>query len=390
MQKIIFIKYDELCLKGHNINFFKNTLIKNVKNALINFNVKIDAKYDHIIIYPLESDIDLLIYIIKRIPGINSLVVAFQIKRELFEVKKACLKFLDKNQTFKIEVKRSDKNFLYNSDQYKRMVAGELLKYDNSLRVDVHKPLTKIFIEIKKDHMIVYANKIEGAKGLPISTSGRALMLLSGGIDSPVASDILMCRGMHVDFITFITPPHTSSKALDKVKELVRIITMNYRLEKPTLYICNYTSIQNELTHIDNESYRINLLRRSFIRIANQLAKKANYDCLATGESLGQVASQTIESLSTIQAASEKIIIRPLIGYNKEQIINHAKKINTYNESIKPYDDACSLFAPRNPITKPKLSIACELEKKLDLLIDLEKNIINKIEVVKYDKKSTK
>ena len=387
MQKLIYIKYDELYLKGKNIDYFKQKALSNLTKSLIGINVKITSNYDSITISDFdENDIEILLYIIKRIPGFNYCTIAYKIDRSVLELNLLCENLLDKNKTFKIEVKRIDKSYEYNSDSLKRMVASHILM-KNPMKVNVHNPEQKINIEVRKTFFIVFKDKIKCAGGLPISTSGKVLMLLSGGIDSPVASDLLMKRGMHVDFLTFITPPHTTENALNKVKELVRLITLNYRLEKPRLYICNYTNIQNELSHIENESYRITLLRRSFLRIANNIANLHNYDVLATGDALGQVASQTIESLNVIDEASDKLILRPLIAFSKNEIINHAKKINTYNESIKPYDDSCSLFAPKKPVTKPKLLVAKELENKLFLLHDLERNIINNIDVISYDKK---
>ncbi len=388
MQKIIYLKFDELYLKGQNIKYFKQKAIANLKNALVGFELKIINNFDNIIIDEIkEQDISLVLMIVKRIPGFTAITIAYKIPRDLEQLKELGLKLLISKKTFKVEAKRNDKSYEFNSDQLKRMVAGYILVNNPNIKVDIHNPQTMLRIEVKHEHFIVYTEKLIGAKGLPVGTSGRALLLLSGGIDSPVAADLLMRRGMHVDFITFVTPPHTSKEALDKVKELVKLITLNYRLEKPKIYVCNFTNIQNELTHMDDESYRITLLRRSFIRIANKVADAMHYDVLATGEALGQVASQTIESMKVIDESSKRLILRPLVTYNKDAIINHAKEINTYTESIKPFCDSCSLFAPKKPVTKPKLHIAKQLEEKLDLLLPLEDVTVKDIEVISYDKK---
>lgn len=388
MQKIIYLKFDELYLKGQNIKFFKQKAISNLRQALHGFSLTIKNNFDNIVIADIQDDeLDVVLLICKRIPGFTAITVAVKIAWDLQLLKQVSLQLLLKTKTFKVEAKRTDKSYEHNSDELKRMVAGYVLYHHPNIKVDIHNPETMLRIEVKHDGFIVFTNKLQGAKGLPVGTSGRALMLLSGGIDSPVASDLLMRRGMHVDFITFITPPHTTPEALDKVKELVRLITLNYRLEKPKLYVCNFTPIQNELTHIEEESYKITLLRRSFIRIANQVASTMNYDVLATGEALGQVASQTIESMKVIDEASKHLILRPLVSFNKDAIINHAKEINTYTESIKPFCDSCSLFAPRKPVTKPKLHIAKSLEDKLDLLMPLEDTTVKNIEVISYDKK---
>ncbi len=388
MNKIIYLKFDELYLKGQNVKFFKQKAINNLKDALVGFDITIKNNFDNIIIEDINpNDIELILMIIKRVPGYSACTIAYQIERDLNLLYQLSFELLRTKQTFKVEARRNDKSYEYNSDQLKRMVASYVLINNQKIKVDIHNPQTLLRIEVKNKCFIVYTDKIHGAKGLPIGTSGRALLLLSGGIDSPVAADLLMRRGMHVDFITYITPPHTSQQALEKVKALVKLITLNYRLEKPKLYVCNFTPIQNELTHMEDESYRITLLRRSFIRIANMVADAMKYDVLATGEALGQVASQTIESMKVIDEASTRLILRPLISFNKDSIINHAKEINTYNESIKPFCDSCSLFAPKKPVTKPRLHVAKSLEEKLDLLKPLEKATVSNIEVISYDKK---
>ncbi len=388
MNKIIYLKFDELYLKGQNVKYFKQKAVNNLKAALVGFDLEIKNNFDNIIVDSINpNDVDLVLMIVKRVPGYSTITTAYKIDRDLDLLQQLGHHLLLNNKTFKVEAKRSDKTYEFNSDQLKRMVAGYILKNNPNIKVDIHNPETLLRVEVKHKHFIVYTNKTQGAKGLPVGTSGRTLLLLSGGIDSPVAADLLMRRGMHVDFVTFITPPHTSEEALNKVKELVKLITLNYRLEKPKLYVCNFTPIQNELTHMDDESYRITLLRRSFIRIANKIADTMHYDVLATGEALGQVASQTIESMKVIDEASSRLILRPLVSYNKDAIINHAKEINTYTESIKPFCDSCSLFAPRKPVTKPRLHIAKALEDKLELLLPLEGATVKNIEVITYDKK---
>ncbi len=388
MNKIIYLKFDELYLKGQNVKYFKQKAVNNLKQALVGFDLNIINNFDNIIIDDINpNEVNLVLMIVKRIPGYSAITIAYKIDRDLDLLEQLSYQLLLHKKTFKVEAKRNDKSYEYNSDQLKRMVAGYVLVNNQKIKVDIHHPQTLLRIEVKHKHFIVYTDKVHGAKGLPVGTSGRALLLLSGGIDSPVAADLLMRRGMHVDFITFITPPHTSIEALNKVKELVKLITLNYRLEKPKLYVCNFTPIQNELTHMDDESYRITLLRRSFIRIANKIADTMHYDVLATGEALGQVASQTIESMKVIDEASTRLILRPLVSYNKDAIINHAKEINTYTESIKPFCDSCSLFAPRKPVTKPRLHIAKALEEKLDLLLPLEETTLKNVEVITYDKK---
>ncbi len=290
-------------------------------------------------------------------------------------------KIENKPTTFKVETKRVDKSYVLDSLGYSRNLGGFILQNFSEWTVDVKNPKTKIFIEIKKDEFILNWRKHKAAGGFPVGINGRALMLLSGGLDSPVASRLLLKKGMKVDFLTFITPPHTSDKVIDKVKMLINKITIDSKLEKSRLYICNFTNIQHELAHISKTSYQITLMRRYFFRIAQSLAISQNYDAIATGESLGQVASQTINSINTISSVlSEKIVLRPLLCLDKSEIIKISKEIDTYDTSIIPFNDSCGLFVPQNPVTNPNKEIAEKLESELEFIDGVvEATIKNKI-----------
>lgn len=380
MEKIIYLKYGELTLKKKNRDDFSTLLFSNLKNALLDFkDLYFIKNYDSVIIKNINSyKIDDLVSIIEKIPGFTNLSIAYVIPKDIELLKQEINTLVEnKNITFKVISKRKDKSFHINSDEINRIIASSILNSKNNLKVDIHNPDLKINIEILQKDIIFYFNKINCANGLPIGIEGKVLLLLSGGIDSCVASHLLMKRGLHVDFLTFITPPHTSNKALEKVIELANIVTLNKRLEKYKLFVCNFTKVQDELTHISKENYRITMLRRSFFRIATKIAKKYGYDAIATGESLGQVASQTIDSMNVISNVTDLLILRPLLAMDKNEIINLAKKINTYETSILPYSDSCSLFAPKNPITKPKLFVVEELEKKLELLYSIEELVYN-------------
>lgn len=384
---IIYLKYGELYLKGKNVELFKQKAFINLKHAINHIELNITKKFDHIIISDYDNNhLNELSELIKSIPGFSYFAISYVCEKTIEKISELANQLLKDAKSFKIEAKRADKTYEHTSDVLKRLIAGEVLKNNSEIHVDIHNPEKLLNIDIRKDGAYLFCEKISTIGGLPIGSSGRCLMLLSGGIDSIVASHLLMKRGMQVDFITFITPPHTSEQALDKVKTLIGIITKQYNLEQPRLYIVNYTNIQHELYHLSNEAYRITILRRSFLRIANLLADIKKYDCLATGDALGQVASQTIESLQVINEVSKKIILRPLISYDKNEIIKLAKQLNTYTTSILPYDDACGLFAPANPITKPKLETAIWLEDSIELLRDLEQSIIDKIEIINYIK----
>ena len=382
MKKIIYIKYGELTLKGKNRKHFVSVLASNVKRALKSYSsIIIEKKFDCMILTNLDNHFDEVICILKFIPGIYYISIATQISNDINIIKDYCLSLAkDKyfeNATFRITCHRHNKNYFMNSNEIISIVAGEILQ-NTKYQVNLKNFSLNINIEIKDSCAIIFTNQIKGLGGLPVGSNGKVLVLLSGGIDSPVASKLLMNRGLSVDFLTFITPPHTSERALEKVRTLSKEITFNNLLCNSKLYICNFTMLMHELTHINKESYRIILMRRYFLRIANFLKEKYGYDAIATGDSIGQVASQTIESMNAISAAIDNcLILRPLLTYDKEQIINLAKFYKTYNTSILPYNDSCLLFAPKNPTTKPNLEIVTKIENRLELIDVILTNVIN-------------
>lgn len=381
MEKVIYIKYGELTLKGKNRMQFINCLHRNVLHALKDFsNKKIIKKFDSMTISNInDRDYEAMFNILLRIPGIASVIQSYLIIRELEKLHNLLLSLLPtKPTTFKVDTKRVDKSYETNSMEFSRQLGGFILKNFNLYKVDIHKPEIKINVEIKKEQFVVYFEKQKAIGGFPVGINGKVLMLLSGGIDSPVASHLLLKKGLHVDFLTFISPPHTDERVVMKVENLIEKITLNGKLEGSNLYICNFTSLQHELAHISNRSYQITLMRRYFFRIAQELANKYKYDAIATGESLGQVASQTIESMTTIQnVLSNLVVLRPLLTYDKNDIIAIANQIDTYNISILPFADSCSMFVPANPITKPKVEIAQKLEQELELIDAIYQNVID-------------
>lgn len=387
MESILYIKYGELTLKGKNRMTFVRALFKNVKEALKEFEgIKIEYFYDNMKIYQLANhNVINIIEILKNIPGIHSINLAHLVSDNINEIKEFTLKIAkeevqDNNfKTFKIEVRRQNKSYFLDSMQIKNIVAGNILENTN-LKVDLHNPELVINVEIKNNNeAVLYGKKVLGPSGLPVGSNGRILVLLSGGIDSPVASRLLMNRGLAVDFITFITPPHTSERALQKVRDLAKIITLDNKLCNSKLYVCDFSSMQHELTHIAKESYRITLMRRYFFRIAKAIALKHKLKAIATGESIGQVASQTLESMQAITSVLDDfLVLRPLLTYEKEDIITKAKKFGTYDLSILPYNDSCALFAPKNPVTQPNVETAIKLEESLDLINSIMENVIEK------------
>lgn len=370
MNNIILIKYGDLYLKGKNKKHFINSLNKNIKNALSDFEIKIETKFDKCIIYfKNQNDKDEIINILKYIPGVSFIIPCKIIERDLEILKKDILNYLNLKGTFKIETNRKDKGYDLDSYSLNKLLGKWILENKKDYLVDVHNPDFIISIEINKNNFTYYIDKIKGISGMPIGLNGKALVLLSGGIDSPVAGYLLQRKGISVDYITFITPPHTSEESLDKVKNLVKKITLNNKINNSSLYIVNLTKIMNEINHIKLESYKIILMRRVFFKIASKVSKIIKSDFIATGDSLGQVASQTIESIDCVSnAINEPIVLRPLITFSKDEIISIAKFIGTYEISILPYEDSCSMFVPKNPITKPKIDKIIKLEEELEYL----------------------
>ena len=382
--RIIYLKYGELTLKGKNRMNFINCLHKNVVQALSSFKeLVINRKFDSMELICPDESYDEIFKIVQRIPGISQIIKAYKIdSNDLEKIENQIVELVKQKQfnTFKVITNRHDKNFPISSMEYSKLIGGIILKNITNKKVIMSNPDLVINVEIHSNNVIIFFERIEAAGGFPIGINGKALALISGGIDSPVASHLIMKKGMHVDFITFITPPHTSEEALDKVKKLVQIITLNNSIEKAKLFIVNFSMIQRELSHISDKSYQITLMRRYFFRIANYLKNKYKYDALITGESLGQVASQTIESMQTIENVldNKTVILRPLLTYDKIEIIKIAKKIGTFETSILPFADCCALFVPKAPVTKPRIHIAEKLESELDLLSKIYEVTIDK------------
>ncbi len=381
MQRIIYLKYGELTLKGKNRKDFIQRLGNNLQPLFKAYSGKIYLHHDYATIENVHDDhFDYVLDILTKTPGIHSLSVAYEVAKDLDVIAQFIADNINRYSLdkWKIEVSRTDKSFGESSSQLKKAIGLKVVPL-TTFKPLLTNPDHIIHVDIKPTCALVYQQTIHGLDGLPIGSSGKALMLISGGIDSPVASHLLLKRGLKVDYITFMTPPHTSHEALVKVKMLINQISQDGMLYTPKLYVVNYVDCQTEIAHISKESYRICLMRRSFFRIAKDLAQRGDYQAIATGESLGQVASQTIESMTAINSVlNDFLILRPLVCLDKFQIIDLAQKIGTYPISIMPYPDSCSLFAPKNPITRPSIETALSLENELLVLPDLEKVALEK------------
>ena len=365
MEKIIIIKYGELTTKKDNINFFINALRDNIKKSLKDIDNKII--YDHGRMFIETSNYENVLNILKKTFGIHEINIGYKLKtNSLEEINAELLNLLkDKEfKTFKVTTKRSDKSYPINSMEISRKVGGTILKNITNIEVDVHNPNLEINIEIRKNEAYIYFEKIKGIGGYPVGTLGKGLLMLSGGIDSPVAGYLAMKRGIKLECIYFDSPPHTSKEALNKVKELASILSTYQNDIK--LHIIHFTEIQEQIYKNCPKEYMITIMRRQMYRIAELLARRENCKCIINGESIGQVASQTLTSISTINEVITTPVIRPVCCLDKLEIIDIAKKIETYETSILPYEDCCTIFVPEHPVINPERKLARTYEEAFD------------------------
>lgn len=375
MNRIILIKYGELSTKKGNRNFFINTLYNNVKNGLKDFDVKIMKDRAHMYIKFNDKDLENIKNIIDRIFGIHTYHIAYiantntdDIKNKVIEI----MKDLD-FKTFKVEVKRSDKSFEIHSQDMVRILGSTVLKNIDNISVDVHNPDILVKVEIREENTYIYLNSYKGSGGYPVGTQPKAMLMLSGGIDSPVAGYLAMKRGVKLDAVYFEAIPHTSLDAREKVISLCKKLAL-YQGDIH-LHIVNFTKIQEEIYKNCHPNYCITIMRRMMYRIMEKLAKKNNAYAIVNGESIGQVASQTLTSMEVINSVTNMPVIRPVACLDKLEIINIAKKIDTYDISILPYEDCCTVFVPKHPVINPKIETSTKEEEKFDYISMIDEAI---------------
>ena len=362
MKKIIIIKYAELSTKKANINFFLKTLKNNIDNALT-CNHIISYDRGRMFISVSEENIDKTIDVLLHTFGIHEIVIGFIDEDRNFEVIANNVLDLIKTQefkTFKVETKRSDKEYPMDSMEVSKKL-GSVILNNKECQVDVHNPEVIIHIEIRKDAILYYTNGIRGLGGYPVGTLGKGLLMLSGGIDSPVAGYLTIKRGVKLSALYFESPPHTSEAAKDKVIKLARVLA-KYN-PNMTLYAINFTKIQEAILRNIPYEYLITIMRRMMYRIAEKIANSENSKIIVNGESIGQVASQTLTSMSVINSVVNMPVIRPVACFDKLEIIDIAKKIGTFDISTLPYEDCCTVFVPVHPVINPELSKCLEYEK---------------------------
>ncbi len=378
MQKMILIKYGELTTKKGNRNVFIKLLVKNIGSLLNNVDYKI--KYDRVRMYIEADDIDLVINKLKNVFGIHSIVKCYKVNTNIEEIKSSLVELLSNISfnTFKVETNRADKDFEIPSMEFSRMMGAHILKNINC-HVDVHHPDLLVKIEIRKEGTYIYTDEIMGLGGYPVGIQGKGLLMLSGGIDSPVAGYLSLKRGIDLECLYFESPPHTSLEAKNKVIKLASIINSysgNIRVN-----VVPFTKLQEAIYKNVPDSYVITIMRRMMYRIASEVVKRHHLKVIINGESVGQVASQTLTSMVVINSVTNLPVIRPVACLDKLEIIDIAHKINTYETSILPFEDCCTIFLPKHPVINPILEKCIEYEQSFDYATLIEE-CLNNIETI--------
>lgn len=370
----ILIRYGEISLKGNNRSYFVNKLVENIKSAIKNCGkYTLKKTQGRIYVYPDANFTD-FINKLKMVPGIVSLSPTAICPLDFDRIKELSLQVFKEAvssypATFKVETHRPNKNFPLTSPEINRDLGAHILKNinknDERLTVDVHNPQYMVNLEIRRDNTYIYTRTISGPGGLPVGSSGKGLLLLSGGIDSPVAGWLGLKRGMSLEALYFHSHPYTGDRAKEKVIDLAQILSKYGGSIK--LYVNHFTDIQMSIQKNCPEKYNITIMRRMMFRLATKIARENNDLALLTGESVGQVASQTLESMNVINEVTNIPILRPLITMDKTEIMEIARHIGTYETSILPYEDCCTIFVPKHPITRPRLEETLNAEKSLDI-----------------------
>lgn len=361
------IKYGELSTKKANINLFLKQLKDNVSYALEDLDVKVKFDKGRMFITLNKDNFSLVEEALKHVFGIHEYDIAYKVSDKDFDkIANIVLKLVKKREfkTFKVETKRSDKNYPIKSMDFSRKMGGVILKNINDVKVDVFNPDLRVAIEIRMDAVYIYFNSEKGIGGYPVGVAGKGLLMLSGGIDSPVAGYLAIKRGVKLECIYYESPPHTSLEAKNKVVELAKKLALYNNDIK--LHVIKFTDIQQAIYQNCPHEYLITIMRRMMYRIAERIARMNNCKILVNGESIGQVASQTLTSMNVINEVVKIPVIRPVACFDKLEIIDLAKKIETYETSILPYEDCCTIFVPEHPVINPIVSEAREYEKAFD------------------------
>lgn len=385
MNRLILIKYGELTTKKANRKMFIQMLEKNILKLLDGMNFKIKKDRVRMYIECEEQDLKNIVEKLKKIFGIHGIVIAHKVDTNIESIEEKALEMIKQmdGTTFKVETKRADKKFPIPSMVFNCQIGGIILK-NTDLKVDVHNPDIRLFIEIRQEGTFLYTNEVRGNGGYPVGIQGKGMLMLSGGIDSPVAGYLALKRGVDLECLYFESPPHTSLEAKNKVIELANII--NQYSGNIKVNIVPFTKLQEAIYKNVPDSYIITIMRRMMYRIAEMIAKKHKCKIILNGESIGQVASQTLDSMTVINHVTNMPVIRPVACMDKLEIIELAKKIETYETSILPFEDCCTIFLPKHPVIHPILEKCIEFESKFDFQALVEE-CVSQIETISNLKK---
>lgn len=386
MKEVLLIKNGELALKGLNRGTFEDILVRNMKRRLLASVGKFQftKSQSTIVAEAVDEDTDFeeAVEVLKKVFGIAAFSRAAVCEKDFESIKKTALDYLGDDlrnvKTFKVNAKRSDKSFPMTSPEICREVGAHLLRSIRSLSVDVHNPDITVTVEVRDNNVFIHGNQIKGAGGMPVGSAGRVALLVSGGIDSPVAGWMMAKRGLQLSAIHFAAPPYTSKRAEMKVHDLVSIVAKYSG--RVNFAVVNFTEIQETIKEKCPEELFTIIMRRLMMKIAVRLAERDNCGALVTGESLGQVASQTLGAIACTDAAVNMPVFRPLIGMDKDEIITISRKIGAFETSILPYEDCCTVFTPKHPRTRPTI----ELIEKAESAVDFSEMIDRAVETVRY------
>ena len=368
MEKVVIVRYCEIHLKGKNRGYFERVFMNNMEKSLSGIRHEIRRPSGRYLVEKFEeSYTDEIVDRLRRVFGTHTLSVGYKVPAEMKAIWEAVLKVAPQSGTFKVQSNRADKHFPMHSMQLNAEIGGRLLSERPSLSVDVHSPENTVNIDIREDgEALVFCDMIKGAGGMPVGTSGKGLLLLSGGLDSPVAGHMIAKRGLKLVGLHFHSYPYTNMQAREKVEDLARILARY--TGGMDLCVVQVTHMQEAIHKFCPEEMMVTLLRRFMMRIAERTAESCGAQCIITGESLGQVASQTIEGMTSSNAVVRRLpVLRPLVGFDKTEIIARAREIGTYETSILPYEDCCTVFLPKHPLIRPDLAKVERAEAMLDI-----------------------
>lgn len=386
MDKVIVIRYGEIFLKGKNRGFFEKLLINNIEKKVKKYDCKFlrsRGRYE-ISEYKLSQESD-IVRDLQTVFGIKSVSIAQKVKSDIDIMTDVILSRMPKTGSFRINTHRADKTFPFTSPQISAIVGEKVLENNSSLTVDLHNPDIEVQIDVREGgHTYVFTDIVECAGGMPVGSAGKGLLLLSGGIDSPVSGYMMAKRGLSLDAIHFFSYPYTSLQAKEKVIELAKIISEF--CGSINLVVVPFTKIQETIHEKCSPDFMITIVRRFMMRIAERVAIFRDCGCLVNGESLGQVASQTLQSITVTNDVIKKLpVFRPVIGMDKQEIIDISRKIGTYDTSVLPYEDCCTVFMPDSPVTKPTIQRAEIEEAKIGDIEALIEDALDNLEIVKIE-----